>query len=220
MQYLSILFAAVFVLNLMPAFAPPTWLAMSWIGFQKPEANPLLIAFVAAGAATLARLVLARSAGWLVRSRLLREADRENVDILKSRIGRHKATTAGAILLYAFSPLPSNYLFIAYGLMRADLWLIGVPFFVGRVASYTAWASLAQWAHGVLDLETEAEGAFLSLYFIGSQCVTLGLLVLFVRLDWGLLLHERHLRLRPARWQRKRRVDKKEEKPPSAREAP
>ena len=220
MQYLSILFAAVFVLNLMPAFAPPTWLAMSWIGFQKPEANPLLIAFVAACAATLARLVLARSAGWLVRSRLLREADRENVDILKSRIGRHKATTAGAILLYAFSPLPSNYLFIAYGLMRADLWLIGVPFFVGRVSSYTAWASLAQWAHGVLDLETESEGAFLSLYFIGSQCVTLGLLVLFVRLDWGRLLHKRQLRLRPARWKRTRNDGNKEEKPRSAKEAP
>lgn len=43
MQYLVILFAAVFVLNLMPALAPPTCLAMSWIGFQKPEVNPLLI---------------------------------------------------------------------------------------------------------------------------------------------------------------------------------
>ena len=90
----------------------------------------------------------------------------------------------------------------------------------GRVASYTAWASLAQWAHGALDMETEFEGAFLSLCFIGSQCITLGLLVLFVRLDWGRLLHKRQLRLPPARWQRRRCDDNKEENPPSARRAP
>jgi hypothetical protein len=137
-----------------------------------------------------------------VRGRLLRQADRENIDLLKSRISQHKTATVGAILLYAFSPLPSNYLFIAYGLMRANLSLIGVPFFLGRLASYAAWASFAQWAHGFLDPESQLEGTFLSLYFIGSQIATIGLVVLFVRLDWNLLLHEHRLHLRPSRWRR------------------
>jgi membrane protein YqaA with SNARE-associated domain len=216
-KYLLFLFAAVFVLNVIPAFAPPTWLAMSWIGFQRPEANPFLIALVAACAATCARLVLARSAGRLVRSRWLHEADRENIDTLKSRLSRHRAATAGAILLYAFSPLPSNYLFIAYGLMRANLWLIGVPFFVGRVASYAAWASLAQWVHGFIDPESEFEGTFFSLYFIASQLATIGLVVLFVRLDWNLLLHERRLRLRPSRWRREDVEERASKDRPSAR---
>lgn len=196
------LFLAVLLLNVIPAFAPPTWMAMSWIGFHQPERNPLLLAIVAASAATTGRLLLARSSTWLVRGHLMREADRQNIDVVKVWLEKRKAVTAAALLLYAFSPFPSNYLFIAYGLTRMRLWLIAVPFFFGRLASYAAWAHFAQLAHAYLDTETRFEGKYLGGYFIVTQLIFLGLIFLLTRIDWDLAISEHRLRLRRPRMPR------------------
>ena len=39
---LAIVFLVVLLLNLIPAFAPPTWMVMSWIGFNIDHGRPLL----------------------------------------------------------------------------------------------------------------------------------------------------------------------------------
>ncbi len=194
MTTMTVLALAVFLLNLIPAFAPPTWMAMSWIGFNHPEQNPLVLAIIAASAATAGRLLLAQCSGWLVRGHLMRESDRLNVDVVKAWLERRKAVTAGILLLYAFSPFPSNYLFIAYGLTRLRLWLIGVPFFFGRLASYAVWTRLAQLTHAYVDPETELEGGYLGAYFVASQLALLGMVWVFMKLDWALLLNEHKLR--------------------------
>ena len=36
MKTLALLFVIVLLINLMPAFAPPTWMAMSWVGLSAP----------------------------------------------------------------------------------------------------------------------------------------------------------------------------------------
>jgi membrane protein YqaA with SNARE-associated domain len=196
MTTMAVLFAAIFLLNLIPAFAPPTWMAMSWIGFNLPEHNPLLLAVIAAVAATMGRLVLAQCSGWLVRGHLMREADRQNIDVVKVWLEKKKAITAGVLLLYAFSPFPSNYLFIAYGLTRLRLWLIGVPFFFGRLASYAVWAHFAQIAHSYLDPEMDLDGRYLGVYFIVTQLALLGFVFVLMRVDWNAALNEHRLRLR------------------------
>lgn len=104
------LFAAILLLNVIPAFAPPTWMAMSWIGFNQPDQNPFLLAVVAACAATSGRLILARCSTWLVRGHLMREADRQNIDVVKAWLEKRKVVTAGALLLYAFSHKPDSVL--------------------------------------------------------------------------------------------------------------
>jgi membrane protein YqaA with SNARE-associated domain len=201
---MAVLFVAILVLNLIPAFAPPTWVAMSWMGFNHPEQNPLLLAVVAASAATTGRLILAQCSGWLVRGHLMREADRQNIDVVKAWLEKRKAVTAGVLLLYAFSPFPSNYLFIAYGLTRLRLWLIGVPFFFGRLASYAVWAHLAQLTHAYVDPESELEGGYLGVYFVASQLALLGVVVVFMKFDWAYLLNEHKFRWRR---QQKRAAD-------------
>jgi hypothetical protein len=128
---LTVLFGAVFVLNLLPAFAPPTWMVLSWIGFRQPDLNPVLIALVAALAATGGRVALAKCSHWLIHGRLMRDIDRENIAVATSWLERKKAMTATVFLLYAFSPLPSNYLFIAYGLTGLGLRTIALAFFFG-----------------------------------------------------------------------------------------
>jgi hypothetical protein len=51
---LATLFAVVFALNIVPAFAPPTWMALSWVGFNHPYDNAVVVALVGAVAATRA----------------------------------------------------------------------------------------------------------------------------------------------------------------------
>jgi len=196
MANLLVLFATVLLLNVMPAFAPPTWMVMSWIGFSRPDANPVLLAGVAACAATLGRLVLARLSCTLVRNRWMREADRQNIDVVRAWLEDRKSMTVGLMLAYAFSPFPSNYIFIAYGLTGMRLWLIGLPFFVGRWISYLTWTHIAQLGARYLDEETEIDGAYMGVYFIVSQVVFLALVYGFAKLDWRYFLQTKRLRWR------------------------
>lgn len=198
MSTLAALFATILLLNLVPAFAPPTWMAMSWLGFSRPEDDPLLMALVAAGAATSGRLMLAKASRALVRGRLMGEADRRNVDVARAWIEQRRRATAWVLLAYAFSPLPSNYLFIAYGLTGLPLPLIGVPFFFGRLASYALWAWLGQFTHDYVEPESNLGGAYLGLYFAASQLAFLALVYVFAKIDWAYLQRERKLRFRRA----------------------
>ncbi|MCC8401647.1 hypothetical protein LJ655_07020 [Paraburkholderia sp. MMS20-SJTN17] len=192
MATLAILFVVVLLINLMPAFAPPTWMAMSWVGFNVPEGNPVVFAFVAAGAATFGRLILATFARSLVHGRLMRESDRQNIDVVKAWLETHKMTLS-AFFLYALSPFPSNYLFIAYGLSGLPLRVIGAAFFVGRTVSYTVWAHLGRFVSAHMDPEVQFEGGYLSGYFVVTQLILLGLVYILMKLDWKMLLEQRKL---------------------------
>ena len=47
--------------------------------------------------------------------------------------------TFGMFLFYAFTPLPPNYLFIAYESTTVRLPSLAIPFFPGRSVSYSFW---------------------------------------------------------------------------------
>lgn len=193
----TLIFVAVFLLNLLPALAPPTWMALSVVGFTTPELPIFRLALTAALAATAGRYVLAKMARWLVRGRLLSEATRANIDQIRAGLEKRKAMTAGVFLFYAFSPLPSNYLFIAYGLTSLGMALVSLPFFVGRLVSYSFFIGTANAASRKIDPETIDWGSSGMLYFLASQAFLIPTLWLFTRFDWGALFNERKLRLRP-----------------------
>jgi len=50
---LAVLFALIFGLNLIAAFAPPTWMALAFVGFQFHDTSAVLLAAIGAVAATL-----------------------------------------------------------------------------------------------------------------------------------------------------------------------
>ena len=52
-KIIALLFIIIFLLNLLPAFAPPTWTAMSFIGLTIPNIDLIPLTVVAATAATL-----------------------------------------------------------------------------------------------------------------------------------------------------------------------
>ncbi len=192
MSSLLALFLAVFVLNVLPAFAPPTWMLLSFVGLRFPEANPWLVALIAAAGATGGRCALAGSAQLVTRSRWLPVAMRANLATVAASIERRRGASSAAFLLFAFTPLPSNALFLAYGLTRAPLALLAAPFFAGRLASY-----IVAFAGGALvarELDLELSGGASLLYFVVSQLASLGIVYAFARIDWRRSRSERRLR--------------------------
>ena len=190
---LALLFGLIFGLNLIPAFAPPTWMALAFVGFQFPETNSMLLATVGAMAATLGRLTLARLSHVLIRKKLLSDAHRANIDVIKDRLEKRTTLTVGLFLFYAFSPLPSNFLFIAYGLTGLPLLRVGLPFFIGRLVSYGFFILGGAAAGRRFAIDSMLSGAYALAWFIGTQLLILGALYCFTRVDWKVLCDNRKL---------------------------
>ena len=194
MLKILVLFLIVFLLNIIPAFAPPTWMVFSFLGFRFPEHASVVMAFVGALAATLGRWILAKGSNVIVRRHFLSAEARQNVDAIKEQLSRRKKLTFGVLLFYAFTPLPSNYLFIAYGLTGMELKLITVPFFIGRWVSYSFWTFTASRIAKKITLEDTEALSYLSVYFVATQVLLLALVYVFTKIDWRTLVSEKKLR--------------------------
>ncbi len=195
MLEILVIFFAVFILNIIPAFAPPTWMALSYAGFRHPLYSITLLAFVGATAATLGRLALAKLSRVIIRQRLLSKSTRENIDVLKEGLEKRRKLTFSVCLFYAFSPLPSNFLFIAYGLTSLELNLIAIPFFLGRFVAYNIYVFAGSIAARKITLESSEGQSYLGAYFVLSQILLLFLVYLFTKVDWRALFDDKKFRL-------------------------
>ncbi len=190
-----LIFLIVYALNLIPAFAPPTWMVFSYMGFRYPGADGISLVLIGALAATLGRVTLAELSTIIVRRRILSERARANVDEIRSRIEHRRKLTFGIFLFYAFSPLPSNYLFIAYGLTAMSLLRIAVPFFLGRSVSYFIWGATSRYVSRQLFIESGNTLTYMGVYFFVTQVLFIGVTYLFTRIDWRALFDEKKLKL-------------------------
>lgn len=175
---------AVYLINLVPAFMPPTWsvLAFFLIHFDLPL---LPLSLGGAAAATAGRLTLALAARRLG-PRLVPADTLRNLTDLGTYLRRHERWIGPAVLLYSFGPIPSNQLFIAAGLAGVDLRMIGGAFFVGRIISYTVFAHTAE---RVVDNLPDVFGnALTSPPTILLEVASLAILVAIAKMPWGRLL--------------------------------
>jgi len=190
----GLLFILVFILNVVPAFAPPTWITLSFLGMSMPHVPVGALALIGATAATLGRVTLAKLSRAIVRGRLLDEPTRKNIGAIKDVLEKRRVFAFGTFLAYAFSPLPSNYLFIAYGLTTVRLTLVAFPFFVGRLASYSFWVTTASAVGDRLDLDSIESVSYVGIYFIASQLLLIPIIYIFTRIDWRAAFEEGRLR--------------------------
>ncbi len=195
MLSILLLFAIIFLLNLIPAFAPPTWMVFSYLGFRSATNNVAWLALIGAAAATLGRITLAKLSRVIIRQRFLRESTKQNIDAIREKLQGKRKLTFGVFLFYAFSPLPSNYLFIAYGLTAMELKLIALPFFLGRSVSYAFWGLTSSAVAHRVAMDSKWAASYLGVWFVISQILLLYAIYLFTRIDWRLLFAERKLRL-------------------------
>jgi hypothetical protein len=194
MLNIFLLFVVVYVLNLIPAFAPPTWMVFSYIGFTSPNHNGILFALVGATAATLGRVTLAKLSKIIIRKRFMTKASRDNIDSIRGRLERRPKLTAGIFLFYAFTPFPSNYLFIAYGMTALKLPIVAIPFFLGRSVSYFFWGRISAVVAHWVSYDGSGSLPYFGAYFVITQTLLLSLVYAFTRVDWRVLLREKKLR--------------------------
>lgn len=186
---LAITAGVVFALNLLPAFGPPTWIALAFLRINLDVAAvPLVI--VGAMASASGRYTLARGAR-RIRTRLPAER-RESLEALRDHLESRPSTTAALLATFLVSPLPSAQLFIAAGLSDIRLWRLTAVFFAGRLVTYSIYV-----AGTVVAVDKFGDVLTHGIYSplgVALQLLMIAGLVALVRIDWAARLTPRAAR--------------------------
>lgn len=175
----------VFLVNLAPAFMPPTWsvLAFFLVTFDLPLLPLAVGGAIAASAGRLALALASRTWG----SALLGPARRRSLHELGASLeSRARWAPPLAMLVYSFGPIPSNQLFVAAGLTGMRLGPIAGAFLAGRLVSYAFWVNTAHVASE--RFEAVFEGYWHDAVYVAVEIALIALLVAFTLVDWPRLL--------------------------------
>lgn len=132
-DYLS-LSLTVFLINIIPAFMPPTWLILALAKVNDNSADPITLTLIGAFSSTLGRAVLSFYSGFF--RRFFSKQLSLRADEIKSLFDKKGSKLFIGTFLYSLSPFPSNLIFIAKGLAKLDSKPIFTGFFFGRLVSY------------------------------------------------------------------------------------
>jgi len=169
----------VLLVNLLPAFGPPTWTLLVYFRIHQ-GLSPVLLVVGGATAATTGRLGLALAVRRF--GRRLPPKRREHLEALGTVISSRPGGLLGAMAFFMVSPLPSNAIFEAAGLAGARLLPLAGAFLAGRLVSYSLYVTGASIARA--RLERLLEGGVSSPAAIGVQVLGLLVVVLIVLVRW------------------------------------
>jgi len=193
-SYIGIFFLLIAV-NAAPILMPPTWIILSSFFALDASLDPLLLALVGATGATIGRFFLKHISGFF--RRFVGKEQESNLDAIGNFLNKKKFGYTLTSFLFAATPLPSNMLFIAYGMMRAKSIGLYFGFWVGRLLSY----------YIMITISSVVLTPFLELFedkIIGilvADIVGIGVVVVFTCINWQILLLERKLQfVRPKLW--------------------
>ena len=174
---------------------PPTWIILSSFFALDSSLDPFVLALVGATGATIGRFFLKRISGFF--RRFVGKEQESNLDAIGNFLNKKKFGYTLTSFLFAATPLPSNMLFVAYGMMRAKSIGLYIGFWCGRLVSYYIMITISE---AVLT-------PFLQLFedkiigIIVADIVGIGSVVLFTCINWQSLLFERKLKfVRPRLW--------------------
>jgi len=171
MMALFVAYLLDFLTNIIPLFMPPSWLLLAYfrVHYQLPV---WLLAPGGALCSTAGRCVLAIGARHFG-TRVLPEKERRNVTALGEFI-RHKKVSFVGVLLYAFGPISSSYLFIA------------AAFFIGRLVSYSVLvAGAGALGDQLLRLFQKQFGGWVA---YASAAIAVLFMIALVKIDWRRVL--------------------------------
>jgi len=194
LSYLGI-FILLIGLNTAPLLMPPTWIVLSSFYALDTNLDPIVLALVGATGATIGRFFLKRLSGLF--RRFVGKEQKSNLDVIGDYINRKRYGYVLASFLFASTPLPSNMLFVAYGLMRAKSVGLYVGFWFGRVISYYIMISISEVVlTPFLELfEDRVVGILL------ADGIGIGVVILFTCINWSLLVTQRKFKLvKPKLW--------------------
>jgi hypothetical protein len=181
-------FLIVFVINVIPAFMPPTWIVLSTLHFLFPQSFALiLLALTGAFASTFGRVVLCRIG--VASRRLMGKERRRSMDLVGQTLRAKKYSGFVSSFLFAIGPLPSNAYFLAVGMTRFQSLSVFLGFWLGRLISYWALVSVT---HVVYQSLGEILTSQLQVVIIIDS---LGIIstIIFALIDWEKLFREKRI---------------------------
>ncbi|MEK0339358.1 MAG: hypothetical protein QQN46_03910 [Nitrosopumilus sp.] len=181
--------------NASPILMPPSWIILTSFYLLDPTLNVILLAVVGATGATIGRFFLKKISGYF--RRFVAEEQKANLDIIGDYLNNKKYGYVIASFLFGATPLPSNMLFITYGLMRAKSIGIYIGFWFGRIISYIV---MIYFGNAVLTPFLEIfEDRLTGILLIDG--VGIGLIFLFASINWTILITQRKIKfVKPNMW--------------------
>jgi membrane protein YqaA with SNARE-associated domain len=181
--------------NASPILMPPSWIVLTSFYLLDPTLNIILLAVVGATGATIGRFFLKKISGLF--RKFVGEEQKTNLDIIGSYLNKKKHGYLIASFLFGATPLPSNILFITYGLMRAKSTGIYIGFWFGRTISYIL---MIYFGNAVLTPFLEMfEDRLTGILLIDG--IGIGLIILFACINWTVLLTQRKIKfVKPKIW--------------------
>ncbi|RME79190.1 MAG: hypothetical protein D6769_03110 [Methanobacteriota archaeon] len=172
------LLLTVFFFNLLPAFAPPTWVVLS--NFQLSNGfDPFLTIAIGLVGALSGRVVMYYYSKHLYP--FLPKKKKEKVAKLHKEALEHEEDLGLLMFFYSLGPLPSNVVFIFSGIAKIPLLPVALGFFFGRLISY----GVAMFAFDTFLLGLKDYGINV-LPYLDIISLLLTIAILFV--DWDAIL--------------------------------
>ena len=182
-------------INAAPILMPPTWIVLSSFFALDSSLDPLLLALVGATGATIGRLILKNLSSFF--RRFIGKEQESNLDTIGNFLNKKKFGYTLTSFLFAATPLPSNMLFIAYGMMRAKSIGLYIGFWCGRLVSYYIMITISEIV--LMPFLQLFEDRIIGI--IAADIVGIGSVIFFTCINWQVLLFERKLKfVRPKLW--------------------
>lgn len=152
-----------------------------------PSLDPIFLSIVGASAAIGGRLVLFQFSSF--GRKFINETRKSSLDRLKKYLEKTKYGYFLGTMIFALTPLPSNMLFISYGIMKAKSIGIIIGFWIGRFIVYFMMISLSKYLYKSFSELFKNDITFTILFDIAGIVMTL--LVIFV--NWDILISQHKL---------------------------
>ena len=178
--YLLLAFAIIFVINMIPAFMPASWMVMAffYIQFDLPLLPLTLIGALCSG---LGRIVLAKGSTWFKRN-FMRDKQ-QDLDDLGAFLDSRRHAMGSTVFFYSLLPLPTNNLFIAAGMAEVNLFWVLAGYWAARAIADTFWV----WTTDqVFNSLSDVFGVVFSSWFgIAFQLLGITSILLLYFLPWA-----------------------------------
>ena len=189
------IFLVIIAVNASPILMPPSWIVLTSFYLLDPNLNIVLLSVVGATGSTIGRYFLKKISGLF--RKFVAEEQKSNLDIIGNYLNRKKFGYLIASFLFGATPLPSNILFITYGLMKAKSIGIYIGFWFGRVLSYII---MIYFGNAVLKPFLEIfEDRLLGILLVDVLGIVI--IIFFASINWSLLITKRKLKFtKPKLW--------------------
>ena len=195
-------FIIIFVLSIIPILTPPTWIVVVSAYSLNDQLNPILLSVIGATAAITGRLILLQLS--TIGRRAINDHRKSSLEKLRKYLEKTRYGYLIGTLIFALLPLPSNMLFISYGLINAKSISIVVGFWIGRFLAYIIMIYVSQYFfNSFTEILNSDIQTLLVLNIVGILMTVFMLLI-----DWNILFSKHKLVfIKPKRFFRERLSD-------------